>query len=120
MTPSVFVYGTLMPGQSRWDLLAPYAVGDATRDQISGRLIDTGYGYPGLIDLGADTTVHGWVVDLDNPRTSEALAYLDEIEGTAAGLYAREVVCTASGRTCWTYRYLQPAAGMRNLRGSWT
>jgi gamma-glutamylcyclotransferase (GGCT)/AIG2-like uncharacterized protein YtfP len=116
---SVFVYGTLMPGESRWASLAPYAVGEPQRDKLAGRLVDSGCGYPGLIDLGADDAVHGWVVELDPHRTVDALAHLDEIEGTGIGLYVREFVRTFGGRTCWTYRYLHATDGMTDLRGSW-
>ena len=119
MIARVFVYGTLMPGQPRWRLLEPYAVGEHVRDQVAGRLIDTGCGYPGLVELGGASLVQGWVVALADDRLTEALDRLDEIEGTEVGLYARERVITAGGRVCWTYRYLQAADAMTDLGGVW-
>lgn len=119
MITAVFVYGTLMPGQPRWGHLAPYAAGEPVRDQVAGRLVDTGCGYPGLVDLGAAATAHGWVVTLEGARLAAALERLDEIEGTQVGLYVREVVATLGGRTCWTYRYLRATDDLTELPGSW-
>lgn len=115
MTAQLFVYGTLMPGEPRWPILSPLSSGRRT-DRIAGRLIDTGYGYPGLLE--GQGQVHGWVVDLAEPQV--ALPLLDAIEGTAQGLYRRELVTTANGATCWAYRYLQTRPGDRDLNGQWS
>lgn len=115
----VFVYGTLMPGQIRWPLLAPFSAGDPVRDAVAGRLLDTGRGYPALVDLGAPGTVTGYRIGLDPRRLEEALALLDAVEGVAAGLYERLAVDTAAGRRCWTYRYRPDPTGLADLGGVW-
>lgn len=72
-----------------------------------------------MIGLGAGGVVHGWVAGLDPQRHAEALVLLDEIEGTRSKLYVRELLSTACGLSCWTYRYLRPTAGMADLGGTW-
>jgi gamma-glutamylcyclotransferase (GGCT)/AIG2-like uncharacterized protein YtfP len=115
---AVFVYGTLMPGQVRWPQLAPYAAAPVSQDQVGGRLVDTGSGYPGL--LPEDTgEVHGFVVELQPALEDIALRRLDEVEGTDVGLYRRVQVKTASGRTCWTYELLVFEPWMPDLGGRW-
>lgn len=114
---SVFVYGTLMPGQPRWPFLSEFVVAQPVPDSITGRLLDTGCGYPGLID--GRGSVHGWSVDLDPRRVTRALEVLDAIEGTEVGLYRRIRVRTRSGVDCWTYLYLDDSEGLRDLRGRW-
>ncbi len=115
---AVFVYGTLMPGQSRWPILAPYAAAPASEDRVGGRLVDTGSGYPGLLveDIGE---VHGFVVKLQADLVDVALRRLDAVEGTEVGLYRRVQVRTASGRTCWTYELLVLEPWMLDLGGRW-
>ena len=114
MTARVFVYGTLMPGEPRWPILSPLSSSRRT-DRVAGRLIDTGYGYPGLLE--GHGQVHGWVVDLAEPDV--ALPMLDAIEGTTRGLYQRVLVTTGAGAVCWTYRYLQAKPGDCDLDGQW-
>lgn len=116
---AVFVYGTLMPGQPRWPLLAAYAATAPVGDHIRGRLVDTGSGYPGLL-LQATGEVHGVVVALQPQHAQQALRRLDAAEGTANGLYRRVQVETKSGRTCWTYELLKTEPWMPDLAGRWT
>lgn len=119
MITATFVYGTLMPGGSRWHLVEPFVAGDPAPDRIAGRLLDTGCGYPALVDLGADTLVDGWVVPLDVDHLDEALDRLDAVEGTDAGLFTRVAVTTVGARPCWTYRYELDVTGMREINGAW-
>ena len=44
---SVFVYGTLMPGHLRWEVLAPHAA-EHRPASVDGVLWDTGRGWPAL------------------------------------------------------------------------
>ncbi len=115
MINSLFVYGTLMPGEPRWPLLSPLSSGRRP-DRIWGRLVDTGHGYPGLLE-GTDE-VHGWIVDLTEPDV--ALPRLDAVEGTAQGLYRRQHLTSLSGIPCWTYRYLRTSPRDRDLHGRWS
>ena len=44
----IFCYGTLLPGQERWQFLAPFVLAYEP-DQVSGRIYDTGLGYPAAL-----------------------------------------------------------------------
>ena len=82
----VFVYGTLMKGQSNSRYLDECKwVGKAT---IKGfRLYDTGYGFPGIKHAMTDR-VKGEVYEIE---TTEQLQRLDRLEGNGS-LYTREFV----------------------------
>lgn len=71
---TVFVYGTLRPGQLYWPHIAPFAV--AAEPAIAqGLLYDLGP-YPAMV-CGSGSVV-GELIRLDSPQ--EALAIMDEIE----------------------------------------
>ena len=72
----VFVYGTLQPGASAWWRLSPHAT-DARPAVATGRVYDTGHGYPALV-RGAGT-VRGHLVTLADPVA--AMPALDRYEG---------------------------------------
>jgi gamma-glutamylcyclotransferase (GGCT)/AIG2-like uncharacterized protein YtfP len=116
----VFVYGTLLPGESRWHHLARF-VDDAGRDDaVPGRLFDTGLGFPAAVfDEDAVTSISGRHFVLSAQTLDAALAHLDEVEGAADGGYVRTVVQTRSGASAWSYAY----GGGLELRpiesGSW-
>ncbi len=95
----VFVYGTLRPGSSAWDLVAPHVLGEPYPATIKGTVFDTGFGYPGLLPGNGD--VSGWVLPLGNPDI--ALATLDSYEG---GEYRRVRVVTSGSTVCWAYRWI--------------
>ncbi|MGH3463334.1 MAG: gamma-glutamylcyclotransferase, partial [Kribbellaceae bacterium] len=68
----MFVYGTLLPGQERWPLLEPYAVGSHPAS-VTGQLYDTGRGYPcALFDRPG--SIPGAIVELDPAQLDAALA----------------------------------------------
>lgn len=92
----VFVYGTLCPGASAWDLVAPWVSGEPYASTVHGSLLDTGFGYPGL--LRGNDNVPGWVLPLRSP--AKALTTLDSYEGDE---YRRIRVTTTESTTCWTY-----------------
>jgi len=107
VTPeAVFVYGTLMPGRSRWATLAPFAVAEAIRtDTVRGRLYRTPYGWPAAVMGGAPGRVAGVVVPLSIATADQALEILDAVEGVASGLFTRVGIVTESGTSCWTYHW---------------
>jgi gamma-glutamylcyclotransferase (GGCT)/AIG2-like uncharacterized protein YtfP len=113
--PRLFVYGTLQPGRLRWPVLAPFAIGHRPA-AVPGALHDTGNGWPvavfGAVD---DGVVPGVLVDVDPDRLDEALALLDDVEGTVAGLLVRVVVATTDGATAWAYHWPSATAGMRRI-----
>lgn len=103
----VFVYGTLQPGEARWPLLAPYIdhARPLTRSGVPGALFDTHRGWPAAVfGRGSGRTVPGVVVRLRADGIATALAALDDIEGTASGLF-RPVLVTAGGQDCWAYHW---------------
>lgn len=110
MNEVLFVYGTLMPGQPRWDLLRRYAADPGWAAHVPGLLFDTGQGYPAArfdpetSGPGGDM-VAGYCVPLLQASSSIALGELDRYEETDLGLYSRIRVTTAqpSGTRCWAY-----------------
>ncbi len=118
---AVFVYGTLMPGLSRWHSLAPFAAGQSVETTVAGRLYDTGRGYPAAIfvrpstadpsmpaDGAGDGTggiIPGRRVPLRPESLGRCLQFLDEIEGVAGGLYRRVRVRTDAGEPAWSYAW---------------
>ncbi len=114
--PRFFVYGTLMPGEPRWPALAPFAVAcdEAT---ASGRIWDTGHGYPAVrFDLGG-AAVPGVLVALDPNRLAVAIDVLDGIE--EEGILYRRLEVSTSGGPAWGYEWLGPTAGLTLLPDGW-
>lgn len=115
MLVHLFVYGTLRPGDVRWSFLEPWVVDDGVDDAVPGSLYDTGLGYPAAIFDGRGTIL-GRTYELRRATLDEALAVIDEEEGTVSGLYHRVEVRTRTGIDAWAYSYgsgldLTPIAG---------
>jgi gamma-glutamylcyclotransferase (GGCT)/AIG2-like uncharacterized protein YtfP len=113
----VFVYGTLMPGDCRWPLIADDVVA-LRRAEVPGRLFDTGRDYPGA-RFELDGAIHGWVLELRSTSSEQTIERLDEIEGTVHGNYRRVEVTTVIGDRCWAYQIETSVAGLRDLNGVW-
>lgn len=107
--PLLFAYGTLLPGEPRWAFLEPYVVDEGRPTSVSGRLYDTGRGYPAARfarDGASDSArIVGRVFHLDPALVDEALTVLDEVEGAVAGLYRRVDVQIDSGERAAAYEY---------------
>tara|TARA_Y100001936_G_scaffold135124_1_gene132038 strand:+ start:109 stop:492 length:384 start_codon:yes stop_codon:yes gene_type:complete len=99
----MFCYGTLLPGQERWRFLAPFVLAYEP-DQVSGRIYDTGLGYPAAL-FDRVGVIQGFRFRLDPERMSDALSLLDEIEGAVEGLYHRVQITTAMGVEAHAYEY---------------
>lgn len=107
---SVFVYGTLLPGEpnhavaSRWLL-------DARPGEVSGRLVDCG-AWPALVRSGE--TKEGRVRGMWLTVKPEALADLDELEDfigpESPNEYERIWVRDASGQPLEGWLYVWPDA----------
>jgi gamma-glutamylcyclotransferase (GGCT)/AIG2-like uncharacterized protein YtfP len=100
----LFVYGTLRPGQQRWQHLAPFVVGDGHSDSVSGVLYDTGHGYPAA-RFDRSGSICGMVYALRVERLDECLELLDEVEGAVLDLFHRVAVTTSAGLAAWAYEY---------------
>lgn len=119
MSPRLFVYGTLKPGHSRWPILESHLDPGApvVNDAVDGRLWSTPWGWPALTE--GSETVRGVLVELRSDRADEALAELDAVEGTGAGLFERVEVVTHAGVTCWVYVWPNPTDGFEPVDEVW-
>ena len=115
---SLFVYGTLLPGEVRWHHLERFVAGDGHADSVGGRLFDTGRGYPAA-RFGDDGAIVGHVYPLQLDRLAAALAHLDEVEGAVAGLYVRTSVMTHRGVEAFAYAYGEGLELTPIASGSW-
>jgi gamma-glutamylcyclotransferase (GGCT)/AIG2-like uncharacterized protein YtfP len=121
MTPPtlLFVYGTLKRGGANARHLAGQTFLGPARTAPGYTLYDAG-GYPGMVPQadGRDGVVgEVWAVD------AAALARLDELEGTAEGLYRRAPIRLRAPfhrRRVETYLYARPVAGRREIGAEWT
>jgi gamma-glutamylcyclotransferase (GGCT)/AIG2-like uncharacterized protein YtfP len=117
VTSHLFVYGTLRPGEVRWQHLAPFVVGEGVDTTVAGDVFDTGLDYPAA-RFGGDRRIKGRVYELT--RIDDALAHLDEVEGAVRGLYHRVTVETTSGHRAWAYECGDEALLVRHLEcGDW-
>ena len=115
----LFVYGTLRPGEVRWQHLAPFVEGAGIHTSVAGQLYDTGLSYPAAVFGGLGRIV-GRVYTLVAERLDAALAHLDEVEGAVRGLYTRVAVLTESGHTAWAYQCGEPALLVHRIEcGDW-
>lgn len=113
---SLFVYGTLMPGERLWPALAPFALA-WEKVSAAGRIWDTGHGYPAVRFDPAGAPVPGVLVALDPERLAPAIAVLDGIE--EEGRLYRRVQVPTSGGPAWAYEWLGPTAGLAVLPEGW-
>ena len=102
MGVTLFVYGTLGPGEPAWPLLEPHATGIRPA-QVAGRLYDTGDGYPAAVFDDGAPPVHGWCCVID----SSHLADLDRFEGAD---YVRVPVVTSDGTAAVAYEWIAALA----------
>jgi gamma-glutamylaminecyclotransferase len=80
----VFVYGTLKRGGENHRVLAGQGFVGAARTEPGYRLYQLD-GYPGMVAAAPGLAISGELWEVD----AACLARLDELEGTAEGLYAR-------------------------------
>lgn len=102
MIRHLFVYGTLRPGDVRWQFLAPFVVDDGWPDTVAGQLFDTGLDYPAAV-FNQKGAIHGRTFALLEESASRALEVLDEVEGIVDGEYSRVIVRTGRGVDAWAY-----------------
>ena len=118
MITHLFVYGTLRPGQPRWQHLAPFVVDDGHDDSVTGVLYNTGNGYPAA-RFAERGSIHGRVYELQSDRLEEGLRVLDEVEGAVLDLFGRVAVTTSSGVEAWAYEYHGSEALPEIASGNW-
>jgi gamma-glutamylcyclotransferase (GGCT)/AIG2-like uncharacterized protein YtfP len=115
---TLFVYGTLKRGGSNHAHLAgQHFLGEART--VPGFTLFSLGAYPGMVAAPTDcagVTGELWSVD------AACLARLDELEGTAAGLYRRGPITLATSADpapVETYFYLRSLAGRPHLGTTW-
>lgn len=113
---AVFVYGTLMPGESRWSALGTWAESwePAT---TGGSLWDTRQGYPAAIFTDGHDGIPGVIVTIPTRLWPTALARLDQIEGEGI-LYRRVEISTSRGMAT-SYEWIGSTSGLRPIKGGW-
>lgn len=119
----LFVYGTLLPGQANWHVLAPYVADEGWADAAAGDLFDTGLGWPAAVfaDRAGQPVgrVVGRVVMLADATLDVALAALDEFEGIHEGAYRRIAITTDGGHLAWAYHSGEPGESPAVAEGDW-
>ena len=83
-TVPVFVYGTLKPGEKMFRHIS-HTVRDAVPAWITGRLYDTPFGYPLLVEPGCEeeSIVNGVLLIPLEEQYEEMMRIIDVIEGEA-------------------------------------
>lgn len=104
--PALFVYGSSMPGMSRYAEVSRYVTRSA-RDSVEGRLYDSGLGYP-LATFGSGGEIRGFVLWLDQGTADAALAEMTRLE---SGLFHPTTVRTAGGVTAQAYEWIGSTDG---------
>ncbi len=97
-----FVYGTTMPGHLRHELIEEF-VAEATPDSVTGRLYDSGEGYPAAKFTAGPETIEGHVLLIRPERVFEAQRTFTEIE---AGLFEQVSVETEGGVAATAYQWI--------------
>jgi gamma-glutamylcyclotransferase (GGCT)/AIG2-like uncharacterized protein YtfP len=112
---AVFVYGTLLPGESRWPILAPY-VAEVAEATAAGRLFDTGRGYPGA-RFGGPFSIPGAWMRIADEQWHSVLEILDGVESEGV-LYRRKEVATTAGPAV-SYEWLGDTSALPELPAGW-
>jgi gamma-glutamylaminecyclotransferase len=113
----IFVYGTLKRGCKNHHYMAGQSFVGPAGTAPGFSLFDLG-GHPGMVRVPGAKGVSGELWSVDEP----CLARLDELEGTAQGLYRRESVPLEGGAPtggAQAYLYLGPVGGRPSLGGEW-
>jgi len=100
----LFVYGTTMPDHLRYPMIEEF-VAEATPDRVTGRLFDSGSGYPAAKFTAGPETIEGFVLRLRPERVFEARRTFTEIE---AGLFEQVSVETEGGVAATAYQWIGP------------
>ena len=114
----IFVYGSLKRGFNNHAFLRGQSFLGTARTAAGFRLFDLG-DYPGMIAWPGDQAgIEGevWAVD------AACLARLDQLEGTAEGLYRRAAIALLApfaGQAVETYFYLHSVEGRRDAGSIW-
>jgi gamma-glutamylaminecyclotransferase len=117
MPTHLFVYGTLMRGESRHRHLSGETFVANVRSAPGYRLYDA-VDYPALVEDPDGPSIVGelWLV------SDAALRQLDDVEGVDEGLYARRRIPLLPPQDdviAEAYVYLEPVVGLPEISPSW-
>jgi gamma-glutamylcyclotransferase (GGCT)/AIG2-like uncharacterized protein YtfP len=120
----LFVYGTLMRGESNYDVMKPFRCERVANARVRGLMVDLG-SYPGLIrPLNIRSHVAGELMWL--PEIGEALEATDRLEefagfGEARSMYRRTILNVhredGVSEAAWAYVYNRPVGQHRLISG---
>jgi gamma-glutamylcyclotransferase (GGCT)/AIG2-like uncharacterized protein YtfP len=116
-TARLFVYGTLMPGQSRWRVLRAHAVSSEPA-RVSGYLWDTGAGYPAAHFDPTGYDIPGVLVTIAPDLLADVIVLLDRVEGE--GVLFRRVEVLTSGGKAISYEWIGSTEGFIPLVNGWS
>jgi len=107
---ALFVYGSSMPGQSRYDEIEEYVV-EVEKDAVDGLLYDSGLGYP-LAKFGPGDEIPGFVLWLDPDTATDFLRQQTQLE---SGLFDRVPVRTRDGVSATAYEWIAETDGFPRI-----
>jgi gamma-glutamylcyclotransferase (GGCT)/AIG2-like uncharacterized protein YtfP len=110
-----FVYGTTMPGHLRYELIEDF-VAKATRASVTGRLYDSGSGYPAAKFSSSEDAVEGYLLRIRPDRLSEAKRTFTAME---SGLFEPVEVQTDDGTKATAFEWIGSIDGLERLNGMW-
>ena len=110
-----FVYGTTMPGHLRYPLIEEF-VAASTPDRVTGRLYDSGAGYPAAKFGGGIRMIDGFRLEIRRGREAEARRAFTAME---SGLFDPVTIRTEAGFEVTAYEWLDAVDGLEELDGRW-
>ncbi|NIS09384.1 MAG: hypothetical protein GWO07_11605 [Candidatus Dadabacteria bacterium] len=114
MINKLFVYGTLLQGQSANHLLADWKLINTL--QIKGTLYDTGLGYPAANFTDKTNNLFGELYHYQGKDIESTISRIDVVEGTKIGIFEREII-ESNGDKFFTYNM---GSGLENSRNSFS
>lgn len=110
-----FVYGTTMPGHLRYPNIEEF-IAAATPDRVTGRLYDSGAGYPAAKFGGGVKMIEGYRLEIRPGREAEARRVFTAME---SGLFDPVTIRTEAGYEVTAYEWLDAVDGLEELDGRW-
>lgn len=110
-----FVYGTTMPGHLRYQYIEEF-IAAATPDRVTGRLYDTGAGYPAAVFGGGIEMIEGYRLEIRPGREAEARRVFTSME---SGLFDPVTIRTEAGYEATAYEWVDSVEGLEELDGRW-
>ncbi|HEY5822060.1 MAG TPA: gamma-glutamylcyclotransferase [Propionibacteriaceae bacterium] len=109
-TNLIFVYGSSMPGQSRYPYIQHY-VESSRSSAVTGYLYDSGQDYP-IAKFGPGDPIPGFVLTLRPESAEEFFTEMTQIE---AGLFQPVAVTATDGTRVRAYEWIGPTDGLTRI-----